>query len=58
MSKIKEIYIKIGRRFFELDENLTIQELDNGYIFGGKYYKTINELLVDFKKALEGHLGQ
>lgn len=52
MDKLRKIYIKLGRQFHFL-EDLHIQQLDNGFTLHNKFYRTLDELMVDLKKELE-----
>lgn len=52
---IKQAYIRIGRSVFEFNEKLNIQELDNGYVFKTKFYKTLEEIMPDLLESLKQH---
>jgi hypothetical protein len=52
-KEIKRLYITIGKRFFEVDAKLDIQQLQNGFVFSDKFFKDIDELTPTLKEAIE-----
>ena len=57
-TRLKEVYIKIGRSFFEFDSKLHIQKIDNGYVFNRKYYENIDQLIPDLEESLKNYFDR
>lgn len=54
-SLLREVYLRIGHRYFEWDDKLHIQQLENGFVFFQKYYPDIKSLMPDLEKSLSNH---
>lgn len=57
MSKLKRLYINIGKNLFQINDKLDIQQLDNGYVFSNSYFKTVKDMMPQLQKALKNILN-
>jgi len=57
MEKLKTVYMTIGNGLFGFDTKIDIQKLENGFVFHGKYYQTVENIMPDLQKALENYFG-
>lgn len=51
-SPLRDIYLRIGRRYFEWDDKLHIQQIENGFVFVQKHYPDIKSLIPAIEEAL------
>lgn len=54
---LRDVYLKIGRRYFEWDDKLHIQQLENGFVFFQKFYPDIESLMPALEESLKKHFN-
>jgi len=54
---MKKLIIKLARGFCFDNDSRNIEMLSNGYVFGQKYYKTLDEMTPDLMESLKRYFN-